>query len=76
MADKQLVAFEQVYVEPGKSITVTMELEVDRYLPTINREYERELEGGEYTFVLADDGSLDAAVHGRSVLRVEESHKY
>ncbi|KAL0935013.1 uncharacterized protein CTRU02_209604 [Colletotrichum truncatum] len=76
MANKQLVAFGRFYVESGKTVDATLELDVDRYLPTINRQYERELERGEYRFVLAEDGSLDAQVYGEAALRVVGSHKY
>ena len=76
MANKQLVAFDSVSVDAGATVTVKLELEVDRYLPTINREYESELEKGEYVFVLADNGALDARVHGQHALVVEEAWKY
>ncbi len=37
-----------------------MELEVNRYLPILNRMWEWELERGEYTFALAEDSSVTA----------------
>ncbi|RSL60448.1 hypothetical protein CEP54_006720 [Fusarium duplospermum] len=76
MANKQLVAFSRFYIEAGETITTKLELEVDRYLPLINREYERVLEAGDYTFVLSDDGSLDSPVLAKATLSVETSHKY
>ncbi len=53
---KQLVAFSRVYLEPGEEVIVKMELEVDRYLQILNRQYEWELEKGMYTFALLDHG--------------------
>ncbi|KAM0426572.1 hypothetical protein ACHAPT_008264 [Fusarium lateritium] len=76
MANKQLVAFNRLYIEAGETIITALELEVDRYLPLINREYERVLEAGDYTFILSDDGSLDAPVLAKTMLSVESSHKY
>ncbi|KAH8926958.1 glycoside hydrolase family 3 protein [Atractiella rhizophila] len=57
---KQLVAFKRVYLDAGETKEVTMELEVDRYLPIINRKYERELERGPYTFALLKDSTPNA----------------
>lgn len=56
---KQLVAFTKVYLKPGESRMVEMELEADRYLPVLNRDMEWVLEGGEYIFVLADSSEFD-----------------
>ena len=75
-ADKQLVAFARVEVEVGETKTARLKLEVDRYLPVTNREYERVLEAGQYTFALMDDGSLDAPAIGEATLKVESSHRY
>lgn len=57
---KQLMAFQRVYLDAGESKKVEMELEVDRYLPILNREAEWELEKGEYTFALLEDSRWDA----------------
>lgn len=57
---KQLVAFKRVYLEEQESQTVTMEMEVDRYLKILNRKYEWEVEKGEYTFALLEDGGMFA----------------
>jgi hypothetical protein len=37
-----------------------MELEVNRYLPIVNRTYQWELEKGEYTFALLESSGFDA----------------
>uniref|UniRef100_A0A2D3UNX0 xylan 1,4-beta-xylosidase n=1 Tax=Ramularia collo-cygni TaxID=112498 RepID=A0A2D3UNX0_9PEZI len=57
---KQLVAFDRVYLEKDESRRVTMELEVDRYLKILNRKYEWEVEKGEYTFALLENGGIFA----------------
>ena len=57
---KQLVAFSRVYLEPGESSTVNVDLEVDRYLQILNRRYEWELEKGDYTFALLENGGVFA----------------
>ncbi|KAL1845200.1 hypothetical protein VTK73DRAFT_932 [Phialemonium thermophilum] len=60
---KQLVGFLRVYLDAGARETLTIDLEVDRYLPILNRSYEWELEKGEYTFALLENGGVDAATH-------------
>ncbi|CAG9950279.1 unnamed protein product, partial [Clonostachys rosea f. rosea IK726] len=75
-ANKQLVAFTRVYLNAGDTATATLQLEVDRYLPLINRSYERVLEAGSYTFALMNDGSLEAPAMAEVTLRVESSHIY
>ncbi|KAF5391780.1 hypothetical protein D9757_001758 [Collybiopsis confluens] len=45
-ASKQLVAFNRVYLDAGESKEVSMDLEVDRYLPIVNRQNVWELETG------------------------------
>lgn len=45
-AERQLVAFSRVYLDAGESSDVLMDLEVDRYLPIVNRQYKWELETG------------------------------
>lgn len=57
---KQLVAFTRVYLDAGESRTVTMELDVDRYLPILDREWNWVLEKGPYTFALLEDSRHDA----------------
>lgn len=57
---KQLMAFQRVYLDVSESKKVEMELEVDRYLPILNREMEWELERAGYTFVLLEDARWDA----------------
>lgn len=57
---KQLVAFTRVYLEPGEQANVPMDLEVDRYLKILNRKYQWELEKGEYTFALLENGGTFA----------------
>ncbi|KIK63662.1 glycoside hydrolase family 3 protein [Collybiopsis luxurians FD-317 M1] len=53
---RQLVAFTRTYLNAGESKVVTMDLEVDRYLPIVNRQNIWELETGDYTFALLDYG--------------------
>jgi len=60
-AQRQLVAFSRVYLDAGESRDVLMDLEVDRYLPIVNRQYVWELETGEYTFALLDYGGPTAS---------------
>jgi len=57
---KQLVAFQRVYLEVDETKSVVMELEVDRYLPVLNRGWEWELEGGDYVFALLENSAFDA----------------
>jgi len=55
-AERQLVAFNRVYLDAGETMEVNMHLEVNRYLPIVNRQYQWELEAGDYTFALLDFG--------------------
>ncbi|KAL1734585.1 glycoside hydrolase family 3 protein [Schizophyllum commune] len=57
---KQLVAFARVYLEPGETQAVEIQLEVDRYLPIVDRTWKWVLEEGDYTFALLDHGGYDA----------------
>lgn len=57
---RQLVAFKRVYLEKGGSKVVTMDLDVGRYLKILNRKYEWEVEKGEYTFALLENGGIFA----------------
>jgi hypothetical protein len=57
---KQLVAFARIYLSPGQSEIVQMQLEVDRYLKILNRKYQWELERGDYTFALLENGGAFA----------------
>lgn len=58
---KQLVAFSRVYLAPGQSTTVTMDLEVSRYLVVLDREYQWMVEPGDYTFALLENGGAGAS---------------
>ena len=58
--EKQLVAFQRVYIDSGEDLVVAMELEVDRYLPIVNRKWNWELERGDYTFALLGHSGHDA----------------
>ncbi|TVY83679.1 Beta-glucosidase B [Lachnellula suecica] len=57
---KQLMAFHRVYLDPGEMKRVGMDLEVDRYLPVLNRQWEWDLERGDYTFALLENSAFDA----------------
>jgi hypothetical protein len=63
---KQLVAFQRVYLNAGEKRTVSLELEVDRYLPILDRSMEWALEEGEYVFVLLD--GAEGEERGRATL--------
>ncbi|KAI1503333.1 glycoside hydrolase family 3 protein [Biscogniauxia marginata] len=61
---KQLVAFRRVDVDPGQEVTVSMQLDPDRYLTVINRKGQWELEKGTYTFaLLSHGGDLDSSMN-------------
>lgn len=53
---RQLVAFERVYLDSGEKKTISLELEVDRYLMILDRTNKWELEKGDYTFALLENG--------------------
>ncbi|KAJ5649149.1 beta-glucosidase [Penicillium longicatenatum] len=57
---KQLVAFTRLYLSAGQSRKVTMDLEVNRFLPILDRKYEWTVELGDYTFALLEHGGSDA----------------
>lgn len=57
---KQLMTFMRVYLQPGATAVAHMELEVDRYLPILNRTNEWQLEKGSYTFALLNNADWDA----------------
>ena len=52
-----LMSFQRTYLKVGETQIVRMELEVDRYLPILNRDWKWELEKGSYTFALLEDAS-------------------
>ena len=54
---RQLMAFQRVYLKVGEKRIVRMELEADRHLPILDRNWEWELERGSYTFALLEDAS-------------------
>lgn len=58
---KQLVAFTRVYLAAGQSQTVTMDLEVSRYLTILDKGYQWTVEQGEYTFALLENGGPDSS---------------
>ncbi|KAJ3760099.1 glycoside hydrolase family 3 protein [Lentinula raphanica] len=60
-AARQLVAFTRVYLAAGESREIVMDLEVDRYLPIVNRQNRWELERGIYTFALSASGAPTAS---------------
>jgi len=57
---QQLVATNRVYLEVEETRIVEIKLEVDRYLPIVNRKYEWMLEKGLYTFALMEYSAWDA----------------
>ena len=57
---KQLVTFTRAYLDAGQSTTVSMDLDVSRYLVILNRSYSWTVELGEYTFALLENGGSDA----------------
>ncbi|KAJ5272333.1 beta-glucosidase [Penicillium angulare] len=57
---KQLVTFSRVYLSAGESKTLSMSLDVSRYLIILDRKYDWKVELGEYTFALLDHGGSDA----------------
>jgi hypothetical protein len=58
---KQLVAFTRVYLAAGESTTVTMDLEVSRYLTILDKSYQWTVVPGEYTFALMENGGDQAS---------------
>ncbi|THU97562.1 glycoside hydrolase [Dendrothele bispora CBS 962.96] len=58
---RQLVAFKRVYLDAGESQDVSMTLDVDEFLPIVNRRYEWELETGDYTFALLENGGPEVS---------------
>lgn len=57
---KQLVSFSRVYLSAGESRTVTMDVDVGRYLVILDRSYKWTVELGDYTFALLENGGSDA----------------
>lgn len=66
---KQLVAFQRVYLDAGEKRSITLEVDVDRYLKILNRENEWEVEKGEYTFALLENGGVYADTGKNVTLR-------
>lgn len=62
---RQLVAFERVYLDAGEESVVALEVDVDRYLAILNRWDEWEVEKGEYTFAVLENGGdgVDAGMN-------------
>lgn len=58
---RQLVAFQRVYIAAKQNATVSLQLDVDRYLRILNRQEEWELEKGTYTFALLENSASDLA---------------
>ena len=58
---RQLVAFTRVYLSPGETQPVSMELDAGRYLPILDRAYNWVVEKGEYTFALMENGGSQAS---------------
>jgi hypothetical protein len=48
-------------MDVGESKDVSMTLDVDEVLPIVNRKYEWELETGDYTFALLENGGPSAS---------------
>jgi hypothetical protein len=63
---KQLVAFKRVYLLGGETRTISLMVDVDRYLKILNRDEEWELEKGNYTFAILENGG-NSPPHGRNV---------
>lgn len=57
---KQLVAFDRVYLNAGETKAVAMHFDPARYLLTLNRSWQWEVEKGEYTFALLEDSSVNS----------------
>ncbi|KAJ3778545.1 glycoside hydrolase family 3 protein [Lentinula raphanica] len=68
-AARQLVAFTRVYLAAGESREIVMDLEVDRYLPIMNRQNRWELERGIYTFALSASGAPTASTTTNVTMR-------
>ncbi|OAA82592.1 glycoside hydrolase family 3 protein [Akanthomyces lecanii RCEF 1005] len=56
---RQLMAFKRVYVAAKQNATVTVQVDVDRYLKILNRQGEWELEKGNYTFSILEHSGID-----------------
>jgi hypothetical protein len=65
---KQLVAFTRVYLAPGESTSVAMDLEVSRYLAILDKGYQWAVEPGEHTFALMENGGAGASTSGSVTL--------
>ncbi|KAI0142286.1 glycoside hydrolase family 3 protein [Hypoxylon sp. NC0597] len=61
---RQLVAFQRVDIPADEQITISLELDVTRYLAILNRKNEWEVEKGLYTFALLNHGGdTDASMN-------------
>lgn len=53
---RQLVAFRRVYIAANENVTAILRVDVDRYLKILNRREKWELEKGNYTFAVLENG--------------------
>lgn len=58
---RQLVAFQRVYIAPNQTAKAILRVDVDRYLKILNRNGKWELERGNYTFAVLENGGSNAA---------------
>lgn len=56
------MAFQRVYLDAGEVAHIMMDLEVDRFLPILDRKWEWTLEKGEYIFALLENAGHDVDI--------------